>query len=435
MSTLSSIVDVTITAETKNPTQKGFGKPLFMAWHTHYLDLYREYTDLAGLTADLFTTSEAAYLMARAAFSQNPRPERVRIGRMTTAVAHTSTLTVTSAVADTIVRVVITYPDGTAQTVNYTILPAATTTTVATAVAALINAFAGVGAASVGAVITVTADVAGGVFYYTELKLLDFQEITPDANISADIAAISAADDDYYGIAISINSQFNIDEVAAYTEAVRKVFCAQTMDAVELTGARPILDGLDANSYDRTFAIWSGESMDYAACAWMGRMLPTDPGAATWAFKTLAGVTRDVLTPTQESNVETANGNHYQSTAGINITRKGTMSSGEFIDVTIFIDWLVARIQERVFAVLANAPKVPFTDLGVAQIVGEVVAQLKQGITRGGLAADPAPVVTFPLVKDVSPIDRASRFLPDIRFSGNLAGAIHKVKITGTLSV
>ena len=67
---------------------------------------------------------------------------------------------------------------------------------------------------------------------------------------------------------------------------------------------------------------------------------------------------------------------------------------------------------------------------------GGVLAALgaRHGLT-GVLAADPVPIVQAPLVADIDPADKAARILPDITFQATLAGAIHKLVITGVLSV
>jgi hypothetical protein len=173
--------------------------------------------------------------------------------------------------------------------------------------------------------------------------------------------------------------------------------------------------------------------------AWAGGMLPTDPGAGTWIYRTLKGVTVNRLTGAQTTAADAKNANHYTVVGGVNVMRQGKSGSGEFIDVTHFVDWLHARLQERIFGILANASaagkKIPYTDSGVDTMRGAILAQLLEGVRVGGLAADPAPTVTAPKVKDVDPSDRINRILPDMEFQGTLAGAIHKLVITGNLSV
>ena len=109
------------------------------------------------------------------------------------------------------------------------------------------------------------------------------------------------------------------------------------------------------------------------------------------------------------------------------------MASGEFIDVTRFVDWLEARIKENVFRALAVNPKIPYTNSGIQAIVAEVEGVLRQGIFNGGISPDEDFTVTAPLASEVDANDKASRLLPSIRFLATLAGAIHKVQIRGTV--
>jgi hypothetical protein len=163
-------------------------------------------------------------------------------------------------------------------------------------------------------------------------------------------------------------------------------------------------------------------------------MLPTQPGAATWKFKTLAGVSIDTLT-TDQSRIarEIKNANTYERIGGINITREGIVSSGNFIDVIIGVFWLESRIEERIYQKLTQLDKVPFTDAGIAIIEAELRAQLEQAVDYGLITSD--YVIQVPKAADVSLVDKAARLLPDVRFSAILAGAIHRVIIQGIVSV
>jgi hypothetical protein len=141
------------------------------------------------------------------------------------------------------------------------------------------------------------------------------------------------------------------------------------------------------------------------------------------------------ISSTQEGVVKGKHGNTYTEVAGFNITNPGKVASGEFIDVVFGRDALQARIQEAVFAVLVSVRKVPYTDTGVDMVVAAVKGVLATFVTSGFLAADPAPVVVAPKVKDVAQSDRANRLLPDVDFSATLAGAIQAVEISGRISV
>ena len=111
------------------------------------------------------------------------------------------------------------------------------------------------------------------------------------------------------------------------------------------------------------------------------------------------------------------------------------VSGNEFIDVIVGRDWLAARIQESVYALLVNNDKVPFTDAGITMVGTQVKNELALGVNQGYLTDDPAPEVILPKAADVPPSDKAARFLPNVQFTATLAGAIQKVQIQGYISV
>lgn len=442
MASLGDIVQVTITANTRTPTRAGFGTPLVLTYHTRFVEKVRTYTDLDGMASDGFTTADAAYRMVQSIFSQDPRPERVKVGRLPAAHDHTQVLTVLTATEDDVLTFKVQAPGSTTDTeISYTILAAATTTSVATAVAALIDAISGVDAGSSGADITVTPTTSGGMVYIRDIRVngekagaMSLEDTTADADYDDELTALRLVDDDWYFIALDVNSEANVDLVAAWTESRTKMFLAQTMDSGELDGTGTLLTGLSALAYDRTGVLFVEAIAEYGAAAWVGVVSPKDPGSITFKFKELKGVTPSSLTPTQEGFLEASNGNFYTTVAGLNITTEGYAVSGEYLDITHGTDWLKARIQERVFAILAAADKVPYSDASVDTIVGEILSVLELGADRNFLLRGTL-TASGPLVANVATADRATRLLPDIKFGANYAGAVHKTRIAGTLSV
>lgn len=255
------------------------------------------------------------------------------------------------------------------------------------------------------------------------------------------LAAIENVNSDWYALAMISKVEADILAAAAFIQARRKIYGYSSEDADILTTAgTSIGDQLLALGYDRTFGIYNSEAAEalavdaeHSEAAWMGLLLPEDPGSVSWKFKQLAAVTVSVLTTTEKANAHAQNVNTYTSIGGVNITEEGVMASGEFIDVIRGIDWLHARMQERIYSRLVNLPKVPYTTKGIDTIVGEVTAQLQEGVRKEVLAEDPAPFVTAPDILNISANDKALRVLPDIEFEAVLAGAIHKIIIKGVV--
>ncbi|MDR1438942.1 MAG: DUF3383 domain-containing protein, partial [Clostridiales bacterium] len=177
----------------------------------------------------------------------------------------------------------------------------------------------------------------------------------------------------------------------------------------------------------------------YPEAALIGKMLGWRPGEATWMFKRLDGIS-PVHFNDQAASVELINSKHYMtyvSKHGLNVTTGGYVTSGEYADVVLGVQWMQSSMELRIFNLLASSPKVPYDNGGIALIAAQVDAALKEatraGVIRrmGGGMGDYA--VSIPNVEDIDPADIAGRVLRDITFSATLAGAVHGAKIRGTV--
>lgn len=427
---LSNIVDVQITRQTQSVSQAGFGTMLIAGVSATFAERLRFYEGPEGVGED-FDEADPEYLAAAKAFSQNPRPTRVAIGRLDANVAGVSKVTFNQVFDAT---------DEASVDVNGVTCTAATIAALASA----IDAVEGIASAVVVAnEITVTSE-AGYSLALSNLVIVSTEGLTgtlsvttPAVTVATGLSAIEAENNEWYALVLTSKTLADQLAAAAWTEARRKIFFARS-DASGVkdgTSTTDIAYRLQAAAYDRTAVIYTGTPNDFIDAAWLGKMLPEAPGSATFKFKTLSGVTVDRLNPTESAAISAKNANTYETIGGVNIMAEGVMASGEFIDIIIGTDWLQARIQERVYAKLVQLKKIPFTDAGVAVIENEVRAQLNEAIGVSLLAQDPAPTVLVPKVADVSPTDKANRYLPDVKFTATLAGAVHKTLIRGTVSV
>jgi hypothetical protein len=442
---LADIVNVQISKQTASVARTGFGTPLVMSHEARLLAAFagilaKEYTEISQLATDLFSTTGPTYTIANAIFSQNPKVDKIVIGKRTSINFQRINLTVAAVRNSTAYSVIIT---GT--TVTFTSDASATTAEIVAGLVTAINASAVSGAVTATDVASTTVQIdsdASGVLFILEVvdrALLNQFNVTLDPGIVADFNAIRTdptGNDDWYVVVIDNPGAAEIQALATAVEAIPRMFAATSGDSDILTAATTdVASDLQLAAYARTFLLYHPQPFKGAGAAWAGRVLPFDPGSSTWKFKTLAGIEVYTLTPTERTNALGKNANIYERVAGRNITGEGVTSSGEFIDITHFIDFITARLMENVFFRLVNANKIPFTDAGIAIIENEVRGVMQLGISVGGFAADPAPVVTVPRAKDVSSIDKANRLLPDVTFSATLAGAIHEVEINGVVTV
>ncbi len=436
---LSDLVTVNITTSSAAPTREGFGVPLIAALVSSSIIPGRTlaFASLTEMVSAGFAVGDPAYLCASKVFSQNPSVSTVKVGKRVH--SFTSLVKLTCA--------------GIASTLNYVFTVGSTKFTVAGTGSA--NGDAAAITTAVGS--SVTNCVASNssspdvLLSMTAGKLVDVKpdtahmkvtETTTDAGgssgIADDLAAIAAVDNDWYGLLLDSNSPAEIAAAAAWVEANGpKLFVTNSIDSAIYDGSSTtdiayVMKGL----YARTALLFSGSQLlSYSGAAWMGNRFPFDPGSDTWAFKTLAGVPADNLSSGQIHAIEAKNANVYTPLAGLNVTQFGKTTSGEFIDVTRFVDWLRAELQVQIFGVMANNPKIPFTDAGIDTIRATIAGVLQEGIDAGGLAKLPAPIIVTPTAASVNAIDKAARNLPNVKFSATLAGAIHSLVINGTLSV
>lgn len=444
---IEEVVNLQITSASVSPTRAGFGTPLCMAYHTVVPDVAKEYASNAEMVDDGFLVTDPAYRLVQKVFSQNPRPQKIILGKRVLAYTQTIELTPVKLTVGYVYRFTYVNHAGLATDISYTVVTNDTVNLICVALAALLDPLldsaAVVSPAAPNATKVVITATAGKLINLKGLPKpgdLKVKDVTADPGIATDLAAVLAADPTtWYGICFDHTSKASAVAAAAWVEAIRRIAIVNTTDQECLDGAvtTDVASSLKAAAYVRTEALGSySELLSYSAAAWLGKMLPKNPGSATWSFKTLAGVTVDVLTGGEKTQAKNKRLNTYTTVGGINVTQWGQSPDGGWIDIVIGTDWLFARISEAVYGMIQAADKVPYTDGGVDSIVNVILGVLgiAQKPAYGFLATTPAPTVTAPKVADVDTAEKTERNLPDVEFGATLAGAIHTVAIRGTLA-
>jgi hypothetical protein len=294
-----------------------------------------------------------------------------------------------------------------------------------------------------GAPATVIVTITGGTPPTMEFST---GAIPPDASWTAALTKMKEQNNDWYAVSVSARQMVNQQECAQWIQANEKLGGLCSGDSTisdEETG--DIAAWAKLNNLDRVFIFFHPDakladaSVDVLAtadpipeAAYFGKMLTKNPGSATWKFKELQSVPTYELTQDQVKNVEDKNATWYMTTADVPMTSNGQVASGEYIDVIHGLDWLKARIQNLVFTALIHVDKVPFTDEGVQMVVSPLKAALEEAKKNSILASYE---ISYPAVAEVSITDKGRRFLPDVNFTGVLAGAIHSTKIHGVVTL
>lgn len=427
---LDQIVDVQITLGSKSVTRAGFGTPMVLGPNATFSELVRNYTNLPGVAED-FDPTDDEYIWAQRLFSQEKKPKQILIGKRGTQVAQIETLTPT--VQDsTLYQVTI---DGVAYA--FTSDVDATAQEIVAGLLALINADVTCKMTASGTTtLILTADNAGEPHTVVASTNLAIVHTTENSGVIEDIQAIQQINDDWYCLILCSRGDFDILQAASFIEAVRKIFVAASeADAIKTAVTTDLGSVLKGKSYKRTALLWSGDQESGPDAAWAGRKLPTDPGSEQWRYANLSGITADRLSATEIANLDFKNINHYTTVGGVGIVQKGRMVGGQWIDVTRFLDWFTARVQEGIYGLLVAVEKVPYTDGGVTSLEAIVRAKIEEGIRVGGISKEEGFTVTSQKVSDVDPADRQNRIFPDIEFEFRLAGAIGEVTVKGFVAV
>lgn len=441
MSNVDDIVSITNTISDVSPTRPSFGVPLFIGYTTAFTDTYTKlYGDATEMTDAGFAVDDALYLAAVAAWNQNPAPSKIMIGRR--AAALTQTLSYTPTVTRegykyscTIAGHAVTHTNGAAETA----------TTIATALQTAIDALTEVSATDLTGSFSVTNITPGTMVAFDMDPALTQIDNTADTTTDDTLAAIDTELDgqstQYYGATVVDSlSKATALLLAAALESKTALGVAQSPDDAcgDPASTTDVMYALKAAAYTRTGVFYHrlAGGTEWLACAMLGEALPIDPGQQTWAFKTLAGITRDTLKAAFKTAIDGKNGNVYVESHGVNITFEGKAASGRYFDSTRFIDWENSTIDFDVFDLLQGSPKVPYTQRGLSQVGGIIAIALQKGVAADGIdGVDDPPTVTIPALADEATSDRASRIARGFKYRYRLSGALHSVVVEGTIVV
>lgn len=450
---LSDVAVVSVSTTGVPVSRPGFGTTLIadpcLAWGASN-DRARVYKSTAAMLVDGFTVNDAAYKAAAAIFAQQSpaAPTRVKVGRRANKPTQHWTITPT---AQDLTKYTVTV-DG----VDFSFTSGAGTT-VALIVAGLKAAIdagapAGIVTANIGpnTALGLTASVAGGwhgvrcmradvpTAPHPQLAVLQDQA---DPGIAADLAAILAADADWYGLVLTHTSKAEILAAAAWVETNEKLFVQATQDSDARTtapGGADVMASAKAQSYFRSSLCYHPDNGAFLGAAIQGARLPTDPGTENWMMTSLAGVSSVYLTAQEQQNIQGKNGNYYyEVVSGAPIFAPGKVAGNEWIDVIRVRDWVkvnmgfdILGLQQRMAAL---GKKVSYDDPGLASIQNVGLARLTNGERVGALVSG-SSFFNVPRAADVSAADRASRTLNGAAFGAKLTGAINLVNIAGVLA-
>jgi Protein of unknown function (DUF3383) len=451
MAVLDTLVEINISQQTAAVPQPSFSIPLIVgptatSWGP--TEFVHSYTSPASMLSDGFTDSSPEYIYALEMFEQALTPSEFLVGYRASPALQVDTITVNTAVSGH-------NYEGYIQNLLWSFIAGGsdTTATIATAIASAINALAHPtwNAVAVSNVVTITSTVLGQAFTDTQFAAdanYTILNTTPNHGIVQDIQNIQSAaiiGNIWYWLLLCSNTDADISQAAAYIETQLKAFMAASADAAIAEAVdTDLLSILGGKNYKRTALIWSPDSDNLGIdAAWVGGQAPAVPGSNNWAYKTLVGISPDPVSDNQRSiiigdpvaQVPGKNGNIYTTVGGVDITQMGQMVGGQFIDITVGIDWFKVTAQNNIYTQLVQAAKIPYTDKGTTVLISAIKAAIDLGVSNGLIDGASPISITAPPVLSVPTAQRANRVAPTISFSFRLAGAFNAVVVSGTVTV
>lgn len=447
MANLDRIVKVDISLDTTGVSTEGFSTILCVGPHLHGLPRVSTYTAADQMLDDGFSADDPLYKMVSDAFSQTPSPAAVKVGRRQ---VNSCTVTVAQLGATSAYTLTVSgYGDDgnvTEKTYSYTNDEGSSDDVLqglSTAVTGDENAL--LSASYSDGVLTLQAKDSSKPFALKASSMLSVELGSVTESVAQTMAAVMNSDSDFYGVAFTSKEQDDVLAMAEWAESAGKLygtsFGGDTVKNSEMTtdtGSQ-----LKAKNYYRTFWFYHAVENEYPEVAVMARCFAVDPGGETWALKKLAGITVDPLTETEFNAITGKNGNTFELFRNVSVTQNGKVAAGEWIDIIRFRDWLEEEIKTNVFNLLINRDKIPYTDAGIAAIESRIREALELGQSRGGIAPTEYDedgnqnlgyTISVPLAANISANTKANRELTDVTFTARLAGAIHVVDITGSLT-
>jgi len=438
MGTETEVIEHTVVVADATVTAFGFGIPLVAAVHSYWPELVRSFDNASDMAKAPFNvpTTSSLYATVQKIKSQTPAPPSVKVGKLTGTFTQVFKLTpLAPAAAATHYKITI---NGTA--VDVTGSPPEVQADISLKLITAINAITDVTATAAGAdSLLVTSDTSGVSQQFTAVSpniTVQDQTAAPSTLPLADLAAIRQADGDWYALIMLTPGAAAISSAAQWAEAERVLYMADSADsAIPATGSSDIASTLMNAAYSRTAVWYHPNQADYLAAAVSGAMLPKLPGPATFANKGLAGVTMQAYDSNARQYLHAKHANFYISIKGLGFTRDGQAASGRYLDVMAAIDWFDVQLEDRIIALMRNNDVIPYTTHGIELVRAQIHGQILDGIAAGLIDGTQPYSSTAPAIETIDPNLKAGRILPDMRYTYRLSGAIHKVRVVGTVQV
>jgi hypothetical protein len=442
---ITNHVSGTITLESVGIPLENFHTPLLVSYNTSGWGATRKrsYTDLSGVAADFPSTTGPEYLWAQAMFGQSPKPETIAIGRGD--LPYTQKFTLVPTVRDSYTYRLNVGGDGVTTTeVEVESGVSATATEICDDLRTAINAITGGNMTGTGTTtLIVTGDAAGEWFWIEVLDPADFTIVEDhvDPGIATDLAAIKVASDDWYALHTTGNSDALVKAAAAWANSNTKLYAYETVETEAVLevadGTQGTLDDVNALAYNGVLGVQHPRPAEMLVAGAMGRWLAQAPGASVLADKTIAGATASLFpnNSTYRTNLVARKANFYETVGGFGRFYNGAVGGTYlWLDVKRNIDFMENLVQTRLYEAKAGAELIPMDDEGMGILENALRGAVDELENVYKIFRKGTTTVTVPKVADISASDRAQRIVRNLKFAGELTGAVQRMFYTGSVT-
>lgn len=238
-------------------------------------------------------------------------------------------------------------------------------------------------------------------------------------------------------------------QLIVVSDGAAAIAVADIMAAVEPLDGKMYFAGLETE--DETAYTVSGirrtvlfycdatEDVPVPVAALVGATAGHEAGSITYKNTILSGVAAQDLTEAEVEAIHAKGGITFVAKAGDNVTSEGIVAGGEYIDIIDSEDYIVQQMAYKTQKLLNNTKKVPYDNNGIAMLESVAKDVLQTAYNNGMIATNedgsPAYSIDYAMREDTTEADRAARRYLGGNFKFALAGAIHKVEITGEITV
>jgi len=235
--------------------------------------------------------------------------------------------------------------------------------------------------------------------------------------------------EDWFAVTCTDNADATVTALNSWVADKNKMYIVTTQTKTMTT----------ATLSPNTFVCYHSATDAYLAEAAFTYMIMRDIGSQNLKAKTLVSMPESVITDAELAVIRTNRVVTYIKDDGVLQVTDGFTGGGEYLDTVLAKYWVKFNMESQLRALQRGTAKIPYSNAGIAMLVGVVENVLKTGANNGIVLIDDTgvPVYSYTTIKreDTTAADRSNRVYNGLAWTATIAGAIDKVTINGTLTL